>query len=416
MEDLRENIPETDGSGLGQSRVTVAEILRTGREKRGQDLRGVANVLRIRYVFLEAIERGDFASLPGDTYAYGFVRTYAGYLNLNEDEIVRQFKQEVEHYGNRQKLVFPTPVPESKIPGFALILTSAVLLAAAYGGWVALSRYEAGLPEWVPFVSGHSDSSLLVEGSGTGAEATTNSVNTSGTAGSNVVSSADPAETMTSPENPEVAAVPSGADESVTQPNDETPETNPSAGGTDPESLLDETTENASEVSPAAEVEPVIPPTTSSENNAGAVISNNSVPSASSVPAVEGSGVPSETVTSEPAVSAVTTPPAVSPPSPPEPQVFGDEGVLSPISIRAERDTWMHIVDGKGEVVFSQVLRAGDEYKVPQRDGLVMATGNAGGIIFSLNGKDLPLLGAPGVVRRDVPLSVDGLQKVLRGE
>ncbi|MCZ4282155.1 DUF4115 domain-containing protein [Kiloniella laminariae] len=403
MEDLRENAPETDGSGLGQSRVTVAEILRTGREKRGQDLRGVANVLRIRYVFLEAIERGDFASLPGDTYAYGFVRTYAGYLNLNEDEIVRQFKQEVEHYGNRQKLVFPTPVPESKIPGFALILTSAVLLAAAYGGWVALSRYEAGLPEWVPFVSSPSDSPLVEGDIETGAEVTTSSANTPATAEPEPVSNADGAEATISPESPEIAVVPSGADESATRQDEEE----------SPESLPDDTTGSAADVAPATEVEPIIPPAVSPENNAGATISGSS---ASSATAAEEAATPAGAVPSENAVGAVTTTPAVSPPSPPEPQVFGDEGVLSPIAIRAERDTWMHIVDGKGEVVFSQVLRAGDEYKVPQRDGLVMATGNAGGIIFSLNGKDLPLLGAPGAVRRDVPLSVDGLQKVLRGE
>ena len=51
MPESRENTSGEDTSANSQPTITGAEIRRTGLEKRGQDLRSVANILRIRYVF-----------------------------------------------------------------------------------------------------------------------------------------------------------------------------------------------------------------------------------------------------------------------------------------------------------------------------------------------------------------------------
>ena len=85
---------------------SVADTLLGARKEHGQDLRAVAQVLRIRYEYLEAIEAGAFERLPGTTYAHGFLRTYAEFLGLDGDEIVERFKQEMHGSESKPELVF----------------------------------------------------------------------------------------------------------------------------------------------------------------------------------------------------------------------------------------------------------------------------------------------------------------------
>ncbi|MFQ5764972.1 MAG: helix-turn-helix domain-containing protein, partial [Rhodospirillales bacterium] len=71
---------------------SVGALLKVSRLRVGMDLEEVADVLRIRYVYLEAIEDGRFDDLPGTPYATGFIRAYAEHLGLDSDEVVRRFK------------------------------------------------------------------------------------------------------------------------------------------------------------------------------------------------------------------------------------------------------------------------------------------------------------------------------------
>lgn len=53
----------------------VGEQLRPVRLERGEELERVAEYLRIKPAYLDALEQGDMAALPGRTYALGFLRT-----------------------------------------------------------------------------------------------------------------------------------------------------------------------------------------------------------------------------------------------------------------------------------------------------------------------------------------------------
>lgn len=74
------------------------------------------------------------------------------------------------------------------------------------------------------------------------------------------------------------------------------------------------------------------------------------------------------------------------------------------VVVRARLESWIQITNAKKEVVFSRVLRAGETYTVPEEAGLMLTTGNAGGVEILLNGKKLKSLGTVGLVRRDLPL------------
>jgi cytoskeletal protein RodZ len=76
--------------------VHVGEKLSEERLRKGYSLEEVSKATKIRTSFLQAIERGEYKKLPSGTYAYGFVRNYAKFLDLPEQKIVAIFKREYE--------------------------------------------------------------------------------------------------------------------------------------------------------------------------------------------------------------------------------------------------------------------------------------------------------------------------------
>ncbi len=69
--------------------------------------------------------------------------------------------------------------------------------------------------------------------------------------------------------------------------------------------------------------------------------------------------------------------------------------------------SWIEIWNASGDSILRQVLKAGDRYKVPNERGLIMTTGNAGGIKLVVDGKPLPQLGEQGQIKRKVALDPD---------
>lgn len=62
---------------------TVGSQLRKEREARSLTLEQVSQTTHIRVHYLQAIEAGEFDSLPSTAQARGFLRSYAGFLNLD---------------------------------------------------------------------------------------------------------------------------------------------------------------------------------------------------------------------------------------------------------------------------------------------------------------------------------------------
>ena len=69
------------------------------------------------------------------------------------------------------------------------------------------------------------------------------------------------------------------------------------------------------------------------------------------------------------------------------PRVYGEASDGSRITIRTIVDSWVEVRDGEGEVLFTRVLREGEQYHVPDRLGLSLVTGNSGGLEFVVDGE-----------------------------
>lgn len=73
--------------------------------------------------------------------------------------------------------------------------------------------------------------------------------------------------------------------------------------------------------------------------------------------------------------------------------------------------TWVEIRNKEGAAILRQVLKPGDIYMVPNEEGLVMATGNAGGIKVKVDGKEIGPIGTTGQIKRKLALDPDLLLK-----
>lgn len=73
----------------------IGEILRKERERQRMTIQEIEDGTSIRASYIEAIESGEYDKMPGRVYAKGFIKNYANFLNLNGEEIVKQFMAEV---------------------------------------------------------------------------------------------------------------------------------------------------------------------------------------------------------------------------------------------------------------------------------------------------------------------------------
>lgn len=90
---------------------TVSGTLRAERERAGLSLEDISARTRIKISFLEAIERGQFESLPGTFFTRAFLRTYARELNLPADEILHRHDAESAELNRGARTTAPVSEP-----------------------------------------------------------------------------------------------------------------------------------------------------------------------------------------------------------------------------------------------------------------------------------------------------------------
>jgi cytoskeleton protein RodZ len=105
--------------------------------------------------------------------------------------------------------------------------------------------------------------------------------------------------------------------------------------------------------------------------------------------------------------------PVPPPPRPPEPAAqtgapTNPDGAR--VMLRFTGDTWVQVKERGGEALVAKVMRAGETWPVPDRGNLILNTGNAGRIEILVDGTEVPSIGGPGSVRKEVALDPDLLK------
>ena len=122
--------------------------LRRERELRGITLAEISESTKIAKRWLQALEDEDFETLPGGVFNRGFVRAYAHFLGINEDEAVADYiAASNEQQPSEDK--FPLEIHEkpkspplnpkrSPVP----VVLAIMALVAIGGGWVFWTKHK----------------------------------------------------------------------------------------------------------------------------------------------------------------------------------------------------------------------------------------------------------------------------------
>ncbi|MBC7372116.1 MAG: helix-turn-helix domain-containing protein, partial [Bdellovibrionaceae bacterium] len=73
----------------------TGELLKKAREQKGLSINEIGLSLKISSKILKAIEDGNLSQLPAKTFLRGFVQSYASYLRVDVNEIMRIFQEEM---------------------------------------------------------------------------------------------------------------------------------------------------------------------------------------------------------------------------------------------------------------------------------------------------------------------------------
>lgn len=74
---------------------TLGEKLRAAREERGISISEVAEQTRIAPMYIECIENDNFKPLPGGIFNKGFVKSYARFIGLDEQEALQDYSRQM---------------------------------------------------------------------------------------------------------------------------------------------------------------------------------------------------------------------------------------------------------------------------------------------------------------------------------
>ena len=349
---------------------SVGHLLRTTREGMGWDLRDVAAALRIRTEYLDALERNTVEGLPGIAYATGFLRAYADYLGLDGNEAVNRFKAEKKTLASRPELSFPVPLTDRGIPGSGLFLIALLLITLAYGTWYYMSSGEHPTPPAVEPV---------------------------------------PARLLPPPPQAEAPA----AEQDAAKPATDAPALAATPPAATPPATATAAPSGAPSPSPATGFQPSIgAPQIAAVAPSAAKPPAKPAPGVTIVPAAPAGTPTTAAPTQNTDGSLPAVPPETAAADSKEPKTYGSFANPGRIVVKAKGYAWIQVYDGK-ETILTRTLHPGDSYYAPNKPGLIMRTGNAGGLSFVVDGKELPAVGPTGMVKKKIPLDP---QRLISGD
>jgi cytoskeleton protein RodZ len=93
-----------------------------------------------------------------------------------------------------------------------------------------------------------------------------------------------------------------------------------------------------------------------------------------------------------------------------EGRVYGAANADARVILMAKAPVWLRIEDAGGNVVMTQMLNTGDQYRVPNRDGLIALSRDGGRLAYMIDGKEKGVLGPAGQILVGEKLDVVALE------
>lgn len=340
-----------DAALHGERYEGVGHSLKVVRERRDLALTDVSARLRIRRPYLEAIEEGRFGELPGAVYVSGFLRQYAEFLGLDPEQVLKSYQAESDGAAHhRTVLNFPLPRPEERTPRLWLVVGALVLAGIVYALWY---RHQEALRVGQDLIQ----------------------------------------------------AVPSRLADLVPSPQPIAPAAPPIVLPPPPPQVAQAPAVQA----PAPQAPAVVPPVPQPPPTAQVPAVQPAPPASPPPVAAPPAPVAQAPVSAPTAAPVPAAPPAAAAPAAEASTSYG-AATAGRIRVEATAPAWIQVRGPNNEQIFTRLLNAGERYQVPDRAGLTLLTGNAGGVRIIVDGQTLAPLGAEGEVKRGISLDPERLK------
>jgi cytoskeleton protein RodZ len=336
------------------------------REDRGLSIEQVSETIGIHPYHVEAIELGNMTNMPSRVEALEMIAAYADFLGFEPEPLLQHYVQFL-------------PAPElapRRHPANPAPLTSAKILT--FGKFIKLPPINIKLPSMakMPKMPSMKNMPKLPDfPSGNGGIVA--SVLAAFIAFSAVTWTLVPGQ------------APQGADPQVAGVEQVDPMPTASTGAEEAEVVVKEQPMDGDASATVNANEPVIaPPPALDEDVLGAFIQEN----------VAGVGEAAE----EKQVASVETPA----------RSYGSKEESVRLVLKANRSNiWLLIEDKMGNRIATQMLNKGDEFRVPNKPGLVATVQDGGAITFMIDGVEKGVLGQPGSVLAAESLDIKKLEE-----
>lgn len=318
------------------------ENLRREREMRGITLQEISDTTKISVRFLEALETEEFPKLPGGIFTRSFIRAYANYLGLDQEQVIAEYQLAAPHKDEEDfsRLgVNHTAKKKSRIP----ILPWVIAIILLGGGYFTFRYAHRAAEEPLSFSNPAPDTATASE----------------------VPSSTSTSQPVTSPAS-----------------------TTSSPATTSPSTLAEPATNSGNAGGASAQPQAGEGVTTT--------LPGSDVKMASATTA--GLGVAQS--------SAVVTPSSPLAPTPPAPSPNQNSATAAPpatpgelvLQVAATQPAWV-AVDADGKTVLERTLNPNEVRTLVAKNYFDVTTGNALGTVLTLNGVTLKPLGRYGEVK-----------------
>jgi len=74
--------------------LTLGEKMKRARNEKRITLSEISKNTKIQMEYLESLESGDYKTLPADVYVRGFIKSFAEYVGINDEYLIKSFNKE----------------------------------------------------------------------------------------------------------------------------------------------------------------------------------------------------------------------------------------------------------------------------------------------------------------------------------
>ena len=359
---LKSQASKSNAITANTSEIPFGEVLREARHKSNQSLSQISSLLRIRHDYLKAIENGTPDDIPGTTYAIGFIKSYSNYLGIDPEGHINSFKTKAQNQEFKNSNVFPSPAPEGKIPSVMVIFTTILITVGIVLIWNNLQKTSTDSSTQHDVIKSRTNTIIAV-GEQENQNVDSKSFPQKKATGEKslqhgkkiVVSETTPDNSLKTKQYKSVKLI--------------------EKKGIEPTDLQSGTTKRTKKKSLE----------TASINSSSLHDTTDQFQEKAKTDVVDVKRL----------------------------KVSNDSSVLavSNFTIQATADSWIQIKALNSNILLSRILKTHETYNVPNRNDLLLSTGNIGALVIRINGKEIPKYAGSMRVAKDIALTKENLLK-----